>query len=493
MAQIIPVAPFDKVVFGALGDLAKRKLFPALYYRDLDGQIPDGARLIGSGRRPYSDQDFRDEIRSALMEHVSDAHLNDRAISSFLERLSYATINVTDEKGYSALAHLLDTNDPERPQIIYLALSPGLYGDVAKNLAAVGLNRSQIRLVLEKPLGHDLASSVAINRRVGEYFDETQIYRIDHYLGKESVQNLLALRFGNVMFERIWNARNIDHVQITAAETVGLGSRVDYYDKAGALRDMVQNHLLQLMCLTAMEPPHEYEADAIRNEKVKVLKSLRTINLHNIAEKTVRGQYAGGTVNSELLPAYAEELGQSSNTETYVAICAEIENWRWAGVPFYLRTGKRLSQRYTEIVIQFRQVPHSIFGSDNMSVEGNRLVIRLQPDEGVRLNLMTKDPGPGGMRLRRAGLDLSFAEEFDLPRFPDAYERLLLDVVRGNRTLFMRNDEVESAWGWIDPVLDAWRNSSMELNLYPAGTMGPLEADRLLSKRGHSWHSVDDQ
>ncbi len=491
MAQIIPVDPFDQVVFGASGDLARRKLFPALYYRDLDGQIPDGARLIGCGRRAQDDAAFRLFIHGALKEFVEDEHLTHEVVERFLARLSYVSVNVTEPADYGGLVDALETDDPARPQVIYLALPPATYGDVARNLAEVGLNRPQMRLVLEKPLGHNLESSEAINRQVGAFFTEAQIYRIDHYLGKESVQNLLALRFGNVLFERIWNAANIEHVQITAAETVGLGSRATYYDTAGALRDMVQNHLLQLMCLTAMEPPNDFEADAIRDEKRKVLRALRPITESNVGEKTVRGQYGGGAVAGQVVPAYASELGHESATETYVALCAEIDNWRWAGVPFYLRTGKRLRARYTEIVIQFRAVPHSIFGDNQQGLDGNRLVIRLQPDEGVRLNLMTKDPGPGGMRLRQAGLDLSFAEQFDLSRFPDAYERLLLDVVRGNRTLFMRDDEVEAAWAWIDPILAAWTNAVGGPSPYASGTMGPAQADLLLGLKGHSWHGAD--
>ena len=488
MAKIIPVKPFDQVVFGALGDLAKRKLFPALLYRDCDGQIPADARIIGSGRRDLSDEAFRQQIQEAAAPFV-DANFVDQAVwKRFLARLSYVRVDVAAGAGYADLAQALKTDNPTRPQVIYLALSPSLYGDAAKNLAQVGLNRPQVRLVLEKPLGHDLKSSQAINSQVGAYFDETQIYRIDHYLGKESVQNLLALRFGNVMFERVWNAANIDHVQITAAETVGLGSRAAYYNTAGALRDMVQNHLLQLMCLTAMEPPAQFEADAIRDEKRKVLKALRPIGKAEITHKTVRGQYGAGAVDGGYVEAYMDELGAETTTETFVAIQAEIDNWRWAGVPFYLRTGKRLASRYTEIIIQFREVPHSIFDGGDQGLLGNRLVIRLQPDEGVRLNLMTKEPGPGGMRLREAALDLSFAEEFNLGRFPDAYERLLLDVVRGDTTLFMRNDEVEAAWSWIDPILTAWENENQPLELYAAGTMGPTQSDLMLGLKGHKWH-----
>ena len=488
MAQIIPVQPFDQVVFGALGDLAKRKLFPALLHRDIDGQILDGVRIIGAGRRDISDAQFQSEIRNSIAEFSDLNSISNKELDRFLARLSYQKIDVSRAADYKALADRMNTDDPTRPQVAYLALAPALYADAAKNLARVGLNRPQVRLVLEKPLGHNLASSQHINQQVGAFFQESQIYRIDHYLGKESVQNLLALRFGNVMFERIWNAANIDHVQITAAEIVGLGSRAAYYNTAGALRDMIQNHLLQLMCLTAMEPPHQFEADAIRDEKRKVLKALRPIGPQEIKLTTVRGQYSAGAVEGAYVEAYSQELGSQTSTETFVAIRADIDNWRWAGVPFYLRTGKRMASRYTEIVIQFKEVPHSIFGSQDQNLKGNRLVIRLQPDEGVRLNLMTKDPGPGGMRLRDAALDLSFAEEFALGRFPDAYERLLLDVVRGNMTLFMRNDEVEAAWSWIDPILTAWESENQPLENYPAGTMGPTQSHLMLGLQGHKWH-----
>ena len=488
MAKIIPVDPFDYVVFGALGDLAKRKLFPALVCRDSDDQIPASARIIGAGRRALSHDAFREEVCEACTAFIDAKQINQSVWDRFLARLFYQQIDVTTAAGYEALAKTLGKARKRRPQVFYLALAPILYAEAAKFLASAGLNGPHTRLVLEKPLGKDLASSREINQQVGKYFAERQIYRIDHYLGKESVQNLLALRFGNVMFERIWNADNIYHVQITAAETIGLGTRVGYYDTAGALRDMVQNHLLQLMCLTAMEPPSVYEADTIRDEKRKVLKALRPIGPADVATKTVRGQYGSGTIDGQIAEGYLRELGRESITETFVAIQAEIDNWRWAGVPFYLRTGKRLATRYTEIVIQFKSVPHSMFADQGRALPGNRLVIRLQPDEGVRLNLMTKNPGPGGMRLRDASLDLSFAEEFEISRFPDAYERLLLDVVRGNTTLFMRNDEVEAAWAWIDPILAAWESEGSPVESYAAGTMGPAKADLLLGLSGRTWH-----
>ena len=485
MAQIIPAPPFDYVVFGALGDLAKRKLFPALFHRERDGQLPPEACLIGAGRKALSNADFQALIRDALIEHGGADSADPNVLKRFLGRLSFHSIDVSTANGFGTLAERLAPTK-HRPQVFYLALAPHLFAEAAKFLVQAGLNHDQARLVLEKPLGTDLASSAAINDAVGAHFREEQIYRIDHYLGKESVQNLLALRFGNVMFERIWNAANIDHVQITAAETVGLGERAAYYDGAGALRDMVQNHLLQLLCLTAMEPPSVFDAGAIRDEKRKVLTALRPLTGASALTNTVRGQYSAGLIDGKGVPAYADELGVPSRTETYVALKTEIDNWRWAGVPFYLRTGKRLPARYSEIVVQFKAVPHSIF--EGQALSGNQLIIRLQPDEGVKLRLMTKDPGPGGMRLRDAALDLSFAEEFALSRFPDAYERLLLDVVRGNSTLFMRNDELAAAWTWIDPILAAWQDSPDAPELYSAGTLGPSKAALLLGLEGRTWH-----
>ena len=340
--------------------------------------------------------------------------------------------------------------------------------------------------MLEKPIGRDLASAIRINDQVGRVFNESQVYRIDHYLGKESVQNLLALRFANSLFEAVWNRAHIDHVQITVAETVGVEERAAYYDKSGALRDMVQNHILQLLCLVAMEPPTSMAADSVRDEKLKVLRSLRIVTDGDALQKTVRGQYRAGAGGGMAVPGYAEELGAPSRTETFVAIKAEVENWRWAGTPFYLRTGKRLPTRVSEIVIQFHKVPHSIFPPGVGIVEPNRLIIRLQPDDGIQLELMAKDPGPGGMRLRMAPLDIRFADAFKV-RYPDAYERLLMDVVRGNATLFMRRDEVEAAWRWVEPILEAWGSSEEGPKPYLAGSWGPTAAIALIERDGRTW------
>ncbi len=371
--------------------------------------------------------------------------------------------------------------------VFYLATGPALFAPICERLGRFGLAGGQARLVVEKPLGRDLASARAVNNEIGQVFPEDRVYRIDHYLGKEAVQNLMALRFANGLFEPLWNAAHIDHVQITVAESLGVEGRAGYYDTAGALRDMVQNHILQLLCLVAMEPPAQLDADAVRDEKLKVLRALKPLGDALSASNVVRGQYRAGASAGGAVPGYLQELdAPASNTETFVAMKAEIENWRWAGVPFYLRTGKRLAERVSEIVVTLRPVPHSVFDASAGPIMANRLVIRLQPDEGVQLWLMVKDPGPGGMRLRNLPLDMSFASAFGA-RNPDAYERLVLDVVRGNQTLFMRRDEVEAAWSWIEPLLDAWGQSADAPKPYTAGTWGPSAAIALIERDGRTW------
>jgi glucose-6-phosphate 1-dehydrogenase len=364
-----------------------------------------------------------------------------------------------------------------------------LFGPIAQGLKKNKLITDNSRIVLEKPLGRDLASASAINNEVGECFAENQIYRIDHYLGKETVQNLLALRFANSLFEPLWRRGAVDHVQITVAEELGVGGRIDFYDDVGALRDMVQNHLLQLVCLTAMESPSSLHHDAVRDEKIKVLRALRPISADEVRTSTVRGQYTAGAIKGETVHGYDEELGdRQSSTETFVALKLEIDNWRWSNVPFYLRTGKRLKGRHSEIVIQFQDVPHSIFPEQVFNVEPNRLTIRLQPDEGVKLSIMAKEPGPGGFELRPVSLDLSFEETFGL-RYPDAYERLLMEVLRGNPALFMRRDEVDAAWEWIDNIIEAWQTSRQKVEPYVAGSWGPSGSSLLLDRDGRAWHA----
>jgi glucose-6-phosphate 1-dehydrogenase len=486
MAHIIPVDAFDLVVFGGTGDLARRKLLPALYYRDLDRQLMPETRIIGIARRRLEPRAYATLIEAAVRQRVEPAQVQEECLARFIGRLDFVALDVTDPGSWTDLAAKLD--DPERVRVFYLATSPDLFGPVCQNLAANGLVTPATRVVLEKPIGHDLSSAQIINDQVGSVLEENQIFRIDHYLGKETVQNLMALRFANSLFEPLWNGAHIDHVQITVAESIGVEDRGDYYDRSGALRDMVQNHLLQLLCLVAMEPPTRFEADAVRDEKLKILRALKPIAGDEVDRRTVRGQYRAGAVGGDLAAGYLQEVDAgSSRTETFVLVKAEIEGWRWAGVPFYLRTGKRMPVRASEISIQFRAIPHSIFQQDAGRIVANRLVVRLQPDEGVKLFLMAKDPGPGGMRLREAPLNLSFAETFKV-RYADAYERLLMDVVRGNPTLFMRRDEVEAAWTWIEPILAAWDDKGDAPKPYTAGTWGPSAAIALIERDGRTWH-----
>ena len=485
-SQIIPVDPFEFIAFGATGDLAERKLLPALYQRQRAGQFTEPTRIIGASRTRLSTEEYREFARKAITEHVKAAEIDEAELEEFLGRLVYVAVDAKSGEGFEELKEAL--GDGDRIRVIYMAVAPALFGDIANKVRDHGLMTPKTRIVVEKPIGRDLASARALNDEIGQVFDEHQIFRIDHYLGKETVQNLMALRFANALYEPLWNSAHIDHVQITVAETVGLEDRIGYYDRAGALRDMVQNHMLQLLCLVAMEAPSSMDADAVRDEKLKVLRSLKRINGAEAPRMTVRGQYRAGASSGGAVKGYIEELadGQSS-TETFVAIKAEIANWRWAGVPFYLRTGKRLATRVSEIVIEFKHIPHSIFGEGAGRIQANQLVLRLQPDEGVKQWIMIKDPGPGGMRLRQIALDMSFAESFR-ERNPDAYERLVMDVVRGNQTLFMRRDEVEAAWKWIDPILEAWSETQQEAQGYTAGTWGPSSSIALIERDGRTWH-----
>lgn len=488
MAKFIPVEPFNIVIFGGTGDLSKRKLLPALFHRFLDGQISSDSRIVGSARSKLTRAEFqniaRESCRMASEERLSNANWED-----FAKLLDYQSLNATElGDAWGELSSKL-SNAAERPTIFYLATSPNLYVQTCESIKQANLVHARSRVVLEKPIGTDLESARLINSGVGAVFDERQIYRIDHYLGKESVQNLLVLRFANTMFEPLWSRTSIDNVQISVAESLGVAGRAGYYDQSGALRDMVQNHLLQLLCLTAMEPPNTLSDDNIRTEKLKVLTALKPITAQDAPHKTVRGQYRANKVEGEELAGYQEELGEenSSNTETFVALKAEIGNWRWAGVPFYLRTGKRMSARYSEIVIQFKTAPHEMFGNAGLTA-GNKLVIRLQPDEGVRLFVQIKEPGPGGLRIKLLPLNLSYAENF-MVRYPDAYERLLMDIVRGNLSLFMRREEVEAAWKWADGLLQAWEDSNTPLSTYLAGTDGPPTSEQMLARDGRTWSS----
>ena len=487
MMKTIPVAPFDYLVFGGAGDLSMRKLLPALYFRDYDGQLTPDARILLASRGEQTTEDMIPRVREAIGKHVAAEFFSEEVWQRFVRRLRYVSIEATAERGWDQLSALL-AERPEQIRVFYLATAPDLFGEICRNLDRHGLITPQARVVLEKPIGRDLASARQINEAVGAVFDEHQIFRIDHYLGKEAVQNLLALRFANSLFETLWNRTAIDHVQITVAETIGVEQRGGYYDKSGALRDMVQNHLLQLLCLVAMDSPSSLNPDDVRDEKLKVLRTLKPITAETVGMATVRGQYRAGAINGVAVAGYIDDLGQpGSDTETFLALKAEVNTWRWAGVPFYLRTGKRLPERVSEIVIQFRPVALNIFPNEAGLFNPNRLVIRLQPDEGIKLQLVSKDPGPGGLRLRNSALNLSFAEAFKM-RFPEAYERLLMDVVRGNATLFMRRDEVEAAWSWVEPILDGWSRTGQVCRPYAAGTWGPSSAIALIERDGRTWY-----
>ncbi|MBO1076969.1 glucose-6-phosphate dehydrogenase [Roseomonas marmotae] len=496
MARILPVPSFDCVVFGATGDLTMRKLLPSLYGRFRDRQFGTDSRIIGAARSLLSTSEYRQRAEAALRAHLPAAELEPEVIGAFLALIEYRPVGADDSRGWEALVALLEERSGQ-VRVFYLATSPDLYGAVCARLAGIGAINARSRVVLEKPLGHDLASARAINEAVGVVVPEAQTFRIDHYLGKETVQNLLALRFANPIFERLWNADVIDHVQITVAETVGVETRGGYYDRAGALRDMVQNHMLQLLCLLAMESPLSLDADAVRDEKLKVLRALRPLSPREAQAVVVRGQYGAGAVEGQPVPGYLENLAAfpgteregwgPSTTETFVALKAQVDSWRWAGVPFYLRTGKRLPRKVSEIVVQFRMPPFSLFPPEAQAREPNRLLIRLQPEEGMRLEVMTKEPGPGGLRLRPTSLDISFEKTFG-QRFPDAYERLLMDVVRGNPTLFMRRDEVEAAWAWVQPLLEAQADRPETPRPYAAGSWGPTAAIALIERDGRTWH-----
>jgi len=488
MAKLIPVDVFDLIIFGGTGDLAMRKLLPALYHRDRDGQVTGDSRIVAASRGAHSRKQFLALVRQALKENLAEGEFDDKHWKTFSSRIQYAQADANTPEDWKSLVELL-TGSEDRTRVYYLATAPSLFGPIAQGLRKNHLVTDTSRIVLEKPVGRDFESARAINNAVGECFAENQIYRIDHYLGKETVQNLLALRFGNSLFEPLWRRGAIDHVQITVAEDLGVGGRVEFYDRVGALRDMVQNHIVQLLCLTAMEPPSSLHHDAVRDEKIKVLRALRPIEGDAVKNNTVRGRYTAGAIKGEPVIGYDEELDSAeSSTETFVALKVEIDNWRWSNVPFYLRTGKRLKGKHSEIVIEFQDVPHSIFSEQKYDVSPNRLTIRLQPDEGVKLSVMAKEPGPGGFNLRPVSLDLSFEETFGIC-YPDAYERLLMEVLRGNPALFMRRDEVETAWHWIDTIIAGWEQSQQKVETYVAGSWGPTSSSLLLDRDGRAWHA----
>ena len=481
--RLSQLSPSDIVIFGGTGDLSARKILPALYYRLRDGQLPEDSRVVVLGRKPMSREEYHAVLRHNLEEFVNPEDFSETDFSKLAAQVFYCELDAREGTHYAGIRTLLE-HSPRPVRVFYLATPADIFSVICGHLKQEGLITPDTRVVLEKPIGKDLHSFCEINNAVLQYLNEKQVYRIDHYLGKETVQNLMVLRFANNVFERMWNADVIDHVQITVAESIGVGERGGYYDHSGAMRDMVQNHLLQLLCLVAMESPAQITPDAVRDEKLKVLRALRPIPPEFLSHCTVRGQYVAG----DSKPGYLEEIKKTaSDTETFVAIKAHVDNWRWSGVPFYLRTGKRMPQRYSEIVIQFKRTPHNIFPTQGDDIESNKLIIRIQPDERVQFQMNTKVPGPGGYRMKPVNLNLSFADEFH-ERYPDAYERLLMDVVRGNPTLFMRSDEVEAAWIWTEYLLKGWQERDMKPKTYAAGSEGPREAEALMVKDGRAWH-----
>lgn len=476
------------VIFGATGDLAQRMLLPSLHGLERDGLLPESLQILGCARSGLDREAFHAQVAESITRATPAEDRSEDSVRRLLARVDYLPVDLDDHESMDRLTREVATRR-NGDVLFHLSTAPRWYGHVCAALGNAGLTGPGTRVMMEKPIGHDFASSCAINDAVAATFDESRVYRVDHYLGKEGVQNLLALRFGNALFEPLWNARHIEQVQITVAETVGVEGRAGYYDESGAMRDMVQNHLLQLLCLTAMEPPSRFDPSAVRNEKIKVLRSLRPIQGADIATHSVSGQYSAGAVDSVAVPGYVEELGTASRTETFVGLRAHIDNWRWSGVPFYLRTGKRMPRRCSEICLQFRAVPHSIFANGGARVQPNALVIHLQPEERISLHLMNKAPGldRGGLRLSQVALDLDLNGAFEDVRRRGAYERLYIDALEGNSTLFVRRDEVETAWQWVDEILTGWRTSEHGPKRYPAGTWGPSSAVTLTERYGHSW------
>ena len=480
MQQNQDLEDFDLIVFGGDGDLAFRKIYPALYHRLNEGQISESSRVLAISRTDRPSQDFLDDLKLNLGRFIDK--LDDEVLGRFISMFEHGMIDA-NQSVQSDNIKLWFSNSEFDTRVFYLATPAIAFGAISEFLYDNDYVTTKSRVVLEKPLGADLKSSEEINDHVAKFFKEEQIYRIDHYLGKETVQNLMVLRFANNIFESSWNAREIDNIQITVAESIGVGGRGGFYNDYGALRDMVQNHLLQLLCLIAMEPPVVLGANEVRDEKLKVLKALRPYNSSTIRSDTVRGQYTKGESNSEDIPSYLEDINKyDSDTETFVAVKTYIDNWRWGGVPIYMRSGKRLPQRYSEIVINFKDVPHNIF-PEKKDIENNRLTVRLQPEERIELRQMVKIPGPGGYRYKPFSLELDYADHFE-DRFPEAYERLLMDVVRGNQTLFMRRDEVKASWEWIESILSNWKKAKVPNRLYEAGTWGPGDT---IMRKGHHW------
>jgi glucose-6-phosphate 1-dehydrogenase len=492
----LPIHPTTLVIFGATGDLAKRKLLPAIYNLSHEGALPERFNLIGISRGDQTDEEFREIARESI-EQFSRRPPDDKVLAGLVERMRYVAGSFDDSEMYDRLAKVAQELDDEAGivfnRLFYLSTAPSFFPVIAKMLGDHGLHEregAEVRMIVEKPFGINLETALDLNREVLSVFDESQVFRIDHYLGKETVQNLLVLRFANGIFEPLWNRSYVDSVQITAAEDIGIGTRAEYYDKSGALRDLIQNHMLQLLMLLTMEPPVSFDADAVRDEKVKILHAIRAPTVDEVPDMAVRAQYGPGTSGGEKVPGYLEEEGvpDDSTTETYAAIKLKIENWRWAGVPFYLRTGKRLARKVTEIAVRLKPVPHLAFKQEgSLGVEPNQLILSVQPNEGVSLSLVAKIPG-ARMSVRPVNMEFLYGTSF-MSQSPEAYERLIMDTMRGDATLFARDDEVEAAWTICDPILEAWSKMGGPLPQYPAGSAGPQEADDLLEE-GHRWRPL---
>ena len=488
--------PFSLVIFGASGDLARRKLIPALWSLYAGRTLPEPFAIIGTGRTEMTDDEFRTRMREAVTEFARIQPPSEAVWERFAAALSYVAADPTELECCQRLDHALTTLEDRhggpRNRLFYCATPPSLYEPVIRHLGASGLAREEngwTRIVIEKPFGHDAESARALNRLLGEAFREEQVYRIDHYLGKETVQNILVFRWANGIFEPLWNRNHVDHVQITVGEAIGVEGRGAYYEESGALRDMIQNHILQLLCLVAMEPPVTFDADPVRDEKTKVMRAIRPIAADEVDRVAVRGQYGPGFVEGQRVPGYREEKGVSAEsiTETFAALRLEIENWRWAGVPFYLRTGKRLPKRASEIAVQFKQTPHLVFRRNpEILTEPNRLVLRIQPDEGMSLSFGAKLPGPE-LRIKPVEMEFDYGQAFG-GEPPEAYERLLLDAMKGDATLYARGDWVMMAWELLQPVLSGWAaGDPRKFPNYEAGTWGPAEADTLIERSGRRW------
>ncbi len=481
------IEPFDFILFGGSGDLSLRKLIPALYFRHCADQLPEDGRIICAARTDTDSEGFRKILEADSKKHIEADHLVESHWQSFLQRVHYLKIDVTQPEDFDGLKTMLAGRE-NHVRVFYLSVAPSLFTRITENVHKAELITPKSRVALEKPLGRDQASADVINDELAAVFDESQIFRIDHYLGKETVQNLMALRFGNSLFEPLWRNERISDVQITIAESLGVDSRGRFYDQTGALRDMVQNHLLQLLVILAMEPPVSVDPDAVRDEKIKVLRALKPLIGRDAIENTVRGQYKAGAYESGTVPGYLEndDIPNDSVTETFVALKAEIGSWRWEGVPFYLRTGKRMERKQTEIIVNFKKVPHSIFETADGLSEPNQLIIRLQPEEEIRMRIYVKAWGDE-ITLQPVHLNLDFNDVFQKRRMI-AYERLIIDVLRGNPVLFMRRDEVSAAWAWVDPIQKAWQQYQYAPKPYTAGSMGPSSASSLISRDGFSWY-----